>query len=140
MGVNPLIATLGAMIAFRGAALQLTAARTIDLADNVRAYGDMSVAGVPVQILVALAIVAIVHLVHTSTPFGRHLTAIGNGVDLAGRLGLAVRRLAFFSFVLSGIRARDRGLLIDLQIGSATPHVGVRVAIQSVAALVVGCG
>ncbi len=138
MGVNPLIATLGAMIAFRGAALQLTAARTIDLADNVRAYGDMSVAGVPVQILVALAIVAIVHLVHTSTPFGRHLTAIGNGVDLAGRLGLPVRRLTFFSFVLCGILASVGGLMSTLQIGSVTAYMGIGLEFNAVGVVVVG--
>jgi ribose/xylose/arabinose/galactoside ABC-type transport system permease subunit len=138
MGVNPLIATLGAMIAFRGAALQLTAARTIDLADNVRQYGDLSLGGVPLQILVALAIVATVHLLHISTPFGRHLTAIGNGLDLAARLGLPVRRLTFFSFVLCGVLASVGGLLSTLQIGSVTAYMGIGLEFNAVAVVVVG--
>jgi ribose/xylose/arabinose/galactoside ABC-type transport system permease subunit len=138
MGVDPLIATLGGMIAFRGAALQLTAARTIDLADNVRDYGDMSIAGLPAQILVAFAIVAAVHLLHTSTTFGRHLTAIGNGADLASRLGLPVRRLTFFSFVLCGVLASLGGLMSTLQIGSVTAYMGIGLEFNAVAVVVVG--
>jgi ribose/xylose/arabinose/galactoside ABC-type transport system permease subunit len=138
MGVNPLIATLGSMIAFRGAALQLTSARTIDLADSVRNYGDMSLAGVPLQILVAFAVVVAAHLVHTSTSFGRHLTAIGNGVDLAGRLGLPVRRLTFFNFVLCGVLASLGGLMSTLQIGSVTAYMGIGLEFNAVAVVVVG--
>ena len=138
MGVNPLIATFGGMIAFRGAALQLTAARTIDLADNVRDYGDMSVAGLPVQILVALAVVAAVHVLHTWTTFGRHLTAIGNGAELAGRLGLPVRRLTFQSFVLCGLLASFGGLMSTLQIGSVTAYMGIGLEFNAVAVVVVG--
>lgn len=138
MGVNPLIATLGGMIAFRGAALQLTAARTIDLSDSVRGYGDMSLAGVPLQILIAFAIVVAVHLVHTSTPFGRHLTAIGNGTDLAVRLGLPVRRLTFLNFMLCGVLASLGGLMSTLQIGSVTAYMGIGLEFNAVAVVVVG--
>ena len=138
MRVNPLIATLGTMIAFRGAALQLTAARTIDLSDGVRAIDDLSIGPIPLDIGVALLIVLVIHFVHRSTIFGRHVTAIGNGSDLAQRIGLPVRRLVFCNFVLCGFLASVGGLMSTLQIGSITAYMGIGLEFNAVAVVVVG--
>jgi ribose/xylose/arabinose/galactoside ABC-type transport system permease subunit len=138
MRVNPLIATLGTMIAFRGAALQLTAARTIDLSDGVRAVDDLAIGPIPLDILVALLIVLAIHFVHRSTTFGRHITAIGNGSDLARRIGLPVRSLVFRNFVLCGLLASLGGLMSTLQIGSVTAYMGIGLEFNAVAVIVVG--
>jgi ribose/xylose/arabinose/galactoside ABC-type transport system permease subunit len=138
MRVNPLIATLGTMIAFRGAALQLTAARTIDLSDGVRAIDDLSIGPIPLDIFVAVLIVLVIHFVHRSTVFGRHITAIGNGADLAQRIGLPVRRLIFRNFVLCGLLASVGGLMSTLQIGSITAYMGIGLEFNAVAVVVVG--
>jgi ribose/xylose/arabinose/galactoside ABC-type transport system permease subunit len=138
IGVNPLIATLGTMIAFRGAALQLTAARTIDLPDGILQVNDLSIASIPIDVFLALAIVIAMHLVHRSTTFGRHITAIGNGTELAQRIGLPVRRLIFRNFVLCGLLASVGGLMSTLQIGSVTAYMGIGLEFNAVAAVVVG--
>ena len=138
MGVNPLIATLGTMIAFRGAALQLTEARTIDLQDGILQVNDLNIASIPIDVFVALAIVIAMHVVHRSTTFGRHITAIGNGTDLAQRIGLPVRRLVFRNFVLCGLLASVGGLMSTLQIGSVTAYMGIGLEFNAVAAVVVG--
>jgi ribose/xylose/arabinose/galactoside ABC-type transport system permease subunit len=138
MRVNPLIATLGTMIAFRGAALQLTAARTIDLSDGVRAIDDLSIGPIPLDVFAALLIVLAIHFVHRSTTFGRHITAIGNGSDLAQRVGLPVRSLIFRNFVLCGFLASVGGLMSTLQIGSITAYMGIGLEFNAVAVVVVG--
>lgn len=138
MGVNPLIATLGTMIAFRGAALQLTAARTIDLPDGILQVNELNIASIPIDVFVALMIVIAMHLVHRSTTFGRHITAIGNGTELAQRIGLPVRRLVFCNFVLCGLLAGAGGLMSTLQIGSVTAYMGIGLEFNAVAAVVVG--
>ena len=138
MGVNPLIATLGTMIAFRGAALQLTAARTIDLPDVILQINSLNIASIPIDVFVALAIVIAMHVVHRSTTFGRHITAIGNGTELAQRIGLPVRRLIFRNFVLCGLLASVGGLMSTLQIGSVTAYMGIGLEFNAVAAVVVG--
>ena len=138
MRVNPLIATLGTMIAFRGAALQLTSARTIDLPDAVRAVNDLSIGPFPLDIFVALLIVLALHFVHRKTVFGRHVTAIGNGADLARRIGVPVRRTTFLNFVLCGLVASVGGLMGTLQVGSVTAYMGIGLEFNAVAVVVVG--
>jgi ribose/xylose/arabinose/galactoside ABC-type transport system permease subunit len=138
MRVNPLIATLGTMIAFRGAALQLTAARTIDLPDGLLQINDFNIVSIPIDVFIALAIVIVIHLVHRSTTFGRHITAIGNGTELAQRIGLPVKRLVFRNFVLCGLLASVGGLMSTLQIGSVTAYMGIGLEFSAVAAVVVG--
>ena len=69
MRVNPLIATLGTMIAFRGAALQLTSARTIDLPDAVKQVSSLWIGPIPLDVVIAVLVVAGISLLHRRTPF-----------------------------------------------------------------------
>jgi ribose/xylose/arabinose/galactoside ABC-type transport system permease subunit len=104
----------------------------------VRAIDDLALGPVPLDVVVALLIVFAIHFVHRSTVFGRHVTAIGNGADLARRIGLPVRRLLFGNFVLCGFLASLGGLMSTLQIGSITAYMGIGLEFNAVAVVVVG--
>src|SRR5205807_60371 len=65
--VNPLIATLGTMIAFRGIGLTLTNGGLIEMPDAIKPLGNIMVGPVFLDTLIALAIVVAIHLIHRWT-------------------------------------------------------------------------
>jgi ribose/xylose/arabinose/galactoside ABC-type transport system permease subunit len=136
--VNPLITTLGTMIAFRGIALTLTDALLVQLPEPIRVLGNASIGILPVDVLVMLAILAGVHLLHARTAFGRQLTAIGNDVATARKVGLPVDRAGFVSFVLAGTLAATGGILSTLQNGAVSPFIGSGLEFTALAVVVVG--
>jgi ribose/xylose/arabinose/galactoside ABC-type transport system permease subunit len=138
LGVNPLIATLGAMIALRGLSLQYTKAVLIPVPESVRVLGNAAVGGVFYDIFVLLAVAAAVHLLHKRTVFGRHVNAIGNGEDVAQRIGVPVRRRVFATFVVSGLLASFGGYVSLLQVGAISGYLGRGMEFTAVAVVVVG--
>jgi ribose/xylose/arabinose/galactoside ABC-type transport system permease subunit len=138
LGINALIATLGTMIVFRGIALQLTGAILIPLPEGVRSLGNLAVGPVFVDILLAAAIVVAIHVLHRRTVFGRQLNAIGNGDEVAARIGIPVPRRLFAAFVLSGLLASIGGLVALVQVGSISAYLGRGMEFTAVAVVVVG--
>ena len=138
LGINSLITTLGTMITLRGIGLELTDASIIPLPEGVRVLGNLSIGPVFVDVLVMAAVVLAVHLLHGRTPFGRKITAIGNGVEIAARIGLPVRRLLFVNFVIAGGLASLGGIVGVLQVGSDSAYLGAGMEFIAVAVVVVG--
>jgi len=136
--VNPLITTLGTMIAFRGVALQVTNANVIVLPDEVRQFGNLSFGPVFADILVAALVLLAIHLLHQRTSYGRQITAIGNGEMIAARIGLPVNRLVFVNFILCGVLAAFGGIFAAAQVGSVTTFLGQGLEFTAVAVVVVG--
>ena len=136
--VNPLIATLGTMIAFRGMALQVTDSQVIVLPDAVRGFGNLTVGPLFVDSVIAAILLTTIHLLHRETPFGRTVTAIGNDEATAARIGLPTRCTVFVCFVLSGMLASIGGYLGAAQTGSVTTFLGRGVEFVAVAVVVVG--
>lgn len=136
--ISPLIATLGTMIVLRGVGLELTRSTTISLPDEVRRLGNASIGPVFIDILIALAIMLVIHLVHTRTPFGRWLVAIGNDSDTAARLGVRVNAVTFLSFIVSSVLATIGGVMTLVQVGSASPSIGSGLEFTAVSVIVIG--
>jgi ribose/xylose/arabinose/galactoside ABC-type transport system permease subunit len=136
--VNSLIATLGTMIAFRGFGLSLTNGGLIEMPDAIKPLGNVMVGPVFLDTLLAVVIVVAVHLVHRWTNFGRQLTAIGNEEEVARRLGIAVDRRVFASFVLSGFLAAIAGVVYTMQVAVNTSKIGEGMEFTAIAVVVVG--
>jgi ribose/xylose/arabinose/galactoside ABC-type transport system permease subunit len=136
--INPLITTLGTMIGFRGLALQITHSNTIPLPDSVRLLGNLAIGPVFIDVIVAAAAVLTVHVLHQHTPFGRQLTAIGNGEEVARRLGIRTGPIIFAGFVLSGFLAAIGGIISVLQVGLLSTSVGRGMEFSAVAVVIVG--
>ncbi len=136
--INPLIATMGTMIALRGVGLELTRSSVINLPDDVRRLGGLTVGPIFADVLIALAIMVVIHLLHTRTPFGRRIMAIGNDPDTAARLGVRVSQVTFWSFVLSGFLASIGGFLTTLQVGGVSAYLGSGLEFVGVSIVVIG--
>ncbi len=136
--VNSLIATLGTMIAFRGFGLFLTDGGLIEMPDAVKPLGNTMLGPVFLDTVIALVVLALIHAVHRRTAFGRQLTAIGNGEDVARRIGIAIERRGFVALVLSGVLAAMAGVMYTLQVAVSTAKIGEGMEFTAIAAVVVG--
>ena len=136
--VNPLIATLGTMIAFRGLGNQITDAQVVVLPDSLRALGNFSFGAIFFDTVICLLLLTTVHLLHQRTKFGKIITAIGNDEATAQRVGLPVTQTVFFSFVIAGTLASIGGFFASAQVGAVTSFLGKGMEFTAVAVVVVG--
>jgi ABC-type sugar transport system ATPase subunit/ribose/xylose/arabinose/galactoside ABC-type transport system permease subunit len=136
--VNPLIATLGTMIALRGIGLDLTNASVVPLPEVLRRLGNLTIGPVFVDTILVSLLLLGMHLLHTRTRFGRQVNAIGNGEKVAEQLGVPARRITFLSFMLSAFLASLGGLASLLQVGSLSAYLGKGLEFTAVAVVVVG--
>ena len=137
--IPALIATLAMLTAVRGSAFIYSGGQNIapvpDLYIRVQAT---RLAGVPVIILLTLALGVVAHFVLTRTRFGRSIYATG-GNPLASRLaGIRTGRIIVLAYTISGVLAALGGLMITarLEAGAATAGQGLELTVIS--AVVIG--
>ncbi|HEX8627348.1 MAG TPA: ABC transporter permease [Catenuloplanes sp.] len=139
-GVQAIIATLGVLVAGRALALVLANGRLVELFDpTLQALGNNDLLGVPVTVLVTVAVAATVTLVVRRAAFGRRLVAIGGNRAAAGLAGLPVRRTLIVVYVVSGTLAALAGVLTTARQGASDPSfVGLLIELSAITAVVVG--
>ena len=136
--VDALIATLGTMIAFRGLGLMLTDARVIALPQSAQPLGNLTLGPLSVDTVVMVLILLGVHFLHRRTTFGRHLNAVGNGEEVARKVGINTPSVVFKTFVLSGLLAGASAVFSFLQVGSISGFLGKGLEFNAIAVAVVG--
>ena len=90
----------------------------------------------PAYLVVIVAAVALYLL--RSTPYGRHLRAVGSNARAAGLVGIAVDRTVFASFVLSGALAGVAGVILTARNGGAVAGAGPDQLFPALAAVFLG--
>lgn len=136
--VNPLITTMGTMFIYRGLGLLLTQSLTTSVRSDLRRLGNSSIGPLYADFILALLFLIIMQIVLRYTSYGRDLTAIGNGEEVAKRLGVNVKRVNLTTFVLSGLFASMGGVLIVLQVGSHNSHIGLGLEFTGMAMTILG--
>ncbi len=138
-GVPSFIVTLGMLNVARGGALEVTNARTIyDFPDSFNAFGSLSVLGVPVMFLLALALLGLGWLVLTRTVFGRMIYAIGNNeeaVRLSGHRPFTTKVLAF---IVTGLCVGIAAIVYMTRLTIANPILGIGFELNAIAAVIIG--
>jgi ribose/xylose/arabinose/galactoside ABC-type transport system permease subunit len=136
--VNPLITTMGTLFTLRGAGLRIASGREMSIPSLFKNLGNFSIGPLYIDIVVAVGVLLLVHILHTRTTFGRHIMAIGNGVEVAQRLGIRVPRVTFLTFMLSGFLASIGGIFSMFQLGSVTPFMGEGLEFTAIAVIIIG--
>ncbi|MGE3876432.1 MAG: ABC transporter permease [Parvibaculaceae bacterium] len=137
--VPAIVATLGLLGVYRTAIyVSLGGEWLSGLPATLTALLQARLLGVPAAaIIIALAYLA-AWLALRRTPYGLHLLAIGNSEEKARLAGVAVRRVQFATFVVSGMLA---GLAAVFYVGSyrnVEMTVGGSLALDAIAAVVLG--
>jgi galactofuranose transport system permease protein len=145
VGVQPIVATLGLMVAGRGAA-NLLGGQIKTISDpGFRELGIGGIQGVPWLgslpwvVLIAAVLAVVVLLVVLRTTYGRQLVAIGGNKQAAQLAGLPVRRILLITYVVCALLATVAGLLVAARSQASDPtKVGLLVELSAITAVVVG--
>ena len=139
IGMPPLILTLGMWQILGGSALLTTQGLVIyGLPESIAFFGQGHIAGVPVPIIIFIAVCVIAYFVLYHTSFGRSVYAVGGNQIGAWLSGIKVRNILLSVYVICGFLAGLAGLM---SIGRTTT-AGIRTAagleLQSIAAACIG--
>jgi D-xylose transport system permease protein len=97
-----------------------------------------SYAGVPIPVIILLAIAVLGAFLTQNTTFGRYLYAIGGNPDAARLSGISLRRHILMVFCLMGALAGVAAVIYTARVGSASPDAGVLLELDAIAACVIG--
>ena len=100
--------------------------------------GDGTVAGVPISLVVFLALVAITHVVLSRTRPGWHVMAVGGSRRSAYNVGIAVRRTICLTYVVSGLMCGLSGFLYAARLNSAGADTGMGLELSVLTGAILG--
>jgi ribose/xylose/arabinose/galactoside ABC-type transport system permease subunit len=139
-GIQPIIATLVLMTAGRGIALLVTKGQIVTISsDPFKVLGAGYVLGLPVAILVSLAVFAVVGLVTRRSALGMLLEAIGVNPEASRLAGVRYHTIVFAVYVFSAACAGVAGLMIASNISAADANnAGLWIEMDAILAVVIG--
>jgi D-xylose transport system permease protein len=101
-------------------------------------YALNSYAGVPIPVIILLAVALSGAFLTQNTTFGRYLYAIGGNPDAARLSGISLRRHIMAVFCLMGALAGVASLIYTARVASASPDAGNLLELDAIAACVIG--
>ncbi len=100
--------------------------------------GSAKVLGVPVPVLITIAVVLALHYVLSQTRFGQYTYAIGGNRTAALRSGINVRRHTMAIYLISAACAGVAGMIYTARFSAGAAQAGEPLLLDSIAAVVIG--
>lgn len=133
------VVTLCGMYIFEGLALGISMAQTYyGFPESFYFIGQGYIAGIPMQVLLLLILIAIFSFLLSATTFGRSLRAVGFNALSARFSGINVSRTLMLVYTLCGLVASIAGLTYVSRISIAKADAGVGYTMDCVTAIVLG--
>ncbi|MFD8600351.1 ABC transporter permease [Kitasatospora sp. NPDC059646] len=140
--VNPTIATLAGLAAYKGAAQLVSDGRAQGYVLNDAVFVFLSrgkIAGLPTMVWILILVAAAVHVLLTYTDIGRNIYAIGGNPTAARLAGINLNKYLIAAYALSGAVAALAGVLLTARTGSGQPVSGSEgLELQSITAAALG--
>ncbi|HEY8305375.1 MAG TPA: ABC transporter permease [Lapillicoccus sp.] len=138
--VQPIVATLGMLVAGRGIALVITGGALIELfVPFFQTVRQGSLFGIPYIMWVAVLLAGIIAVVVRRTGFGYRVLAIGGNRRASGLAGLPVRRTLITVYAISGTLAAIAGVIATARLRASDPsYIGLLIELSAITAVVVG--
>lgn len=142
--IPPFIATLGTQVAVYGMNslyfdMEPNNSQPIGgIRENLTMLGSSFIGVVPVVILIAVAVIAVVWVVLAKSRFGRNIYAIGGNKEAAVVSGINVNRTIIFVYAIGSALFALAGVLECAKSGGATSNYGNMYEFDAIAACVVG--
>lgn len=139
VGLQPFIATLASMTIGRGIALAYSNGKPYPIKQEAfLAIGQGYVGGIPIPIILLVAVVITGLVVLKTTIFGRYIFAIGGNKNAAKLSGVRTRRIELSVYVISAICASIVGMILSARISSGQPTAGEGYELDAIAATAIG--
>jgi len=94
--------------------------------------------GIPVPLLIVIALAGIFIFISSKTSFGRNIYAIGGNEEAAALSGINIKRKTLSVFVIMGALAGIAGVILTSRLNSATTSAGEMYELDAIAACVIG--
>ena len=139
--IPAIVATLGTLAIYRGAALVIAGGRQISatvLPDSYAHLAQIHVAGTPLLIWIAVLLTLLFGWVARYTHIGRNIYALGSSPEGARFVGIKEGWYLAFVFVLSGALCGLVGVLWGARFGTVDAVIAPDLHIQTISAVVIG--
>lgn len=137
-GLPSFIVTLGMLEIARGGAHALTQSQTQYIGSAIEPIASLSVLGLSLPFLLAVAIVIAGQLVLTRTVFGRYMIAIGTNEEAVRLSGIDPRPVKVTVFAITGVLVALAAVIDTSRFQSANPNAGTGFELNAIAAVVIG--
>ncbi len=140
--LNSLIVTLGMLSAIHGLTLTYSGGKNMDIADKEHTwfsfFGQETLFGIPVPILIFGLLAALLALVLSRTPFGRKVYAVGGNGTAATFSGIPRARTVFYCYMISAFCVATAGLIQASRSLGSQNTVGQGMELEVLAAVILG--
>jgi len=142
-GIEPFIATLGAMGIYRGLTTWMSQGGAISMKNTevrtlYRPFYFDSILGVPVPIIFILVMTCLAAFILYRTRYGRHVVAVGSSEDVARYSGISVKQVRTIAYIIQGICVAVAVILYVPRLGSTSATTGIFWELQAITAVIVG--
>ena len=140
LGIQPIIATLVLMTAGRGLAQLVTDGQIITVNNGFfSGLSGSSLLAVPLTVIVAAAVYALVALVTRRTALGTLVEAVGINPEASRLAGVRSRSLVWTVYVFAALCAAVAGLMISSNVNAADANnAGLWLELDAILAVVIG--
>ena len=139
LGVSPILATLGTMTMCKGLSIGMTRGNVISgFPDPIVFLGNGMIGGVPVAMMIFLALCAPVAVLLNKSPFGHKIYMIGSNEKATRFSGVDTRRVTLKVYVLSSLLAVAAALVMMARFNSANASYGESYLLVTILAAVLG--
>lgn len=153
--LQPFIATLITMTAYRGLALIITDGKPISrLASSIESksgsflfkvlgkgnlvFGPKDMFSVPIPAIILIVLLLVFYFVLHHTTFGRRIYATGSNAKCAKLVGVNTARIKIAVYAISGFMSALAGLIMISRVDSAQPTLGEGYELDAIAAVALG--
>ena len=139
LNVPPMLVTIGTMTLFEGISLNLTEGGAISgFPETFFQVGSGSVLGIPIPLLLFIAMAVLLFLLLEKTPWGEKVYMLGSNPKVTRYSGIDNTAVLFKVYVLSGLMCGLAALIMISRYNSAKVDYGASYLLQTVSAVVLG--
>jgi ribose/xylose/arabinose/galactoside ABC-type transport system permease subunit len=140
LDMQPIVATLVLMVAGRGLAQLITEGSIVTFSDPVLIYiGTGSFLGLPMPVVIALALLVLTTLLVRRTALGLMIEAVGVNKGAARLVGIPARLLLIGAYTFAGFCAAIAGIIVAGDIrGADANNAGLWLELDAILAVVIG--
>ncbi|KQU85641.1 hypothetical protein ASD00_32130 [Ensifer sp. Root31] len=137
--INPFIATLVSLNVLLAISSTMSGGFPVSQLPNGLSYlSSGRFYGIPVPVAATALTLWAVYILLTKSVFGRQLYVVGANPSAALVAGIPVRRVLVGAYVLCSVLAAFGAFMLTARTGSGEPNLGGNLALQSIAAAVLG--
>ena len=137
--VSPILATLGIMTLLKGINILISKGSSIsNFPDTILVINSTNILGVPLPLLVFLAVVAVLWVILEKSAFGRTIYLIGSNDQATHYSGINTRKTLIWVYILSSVLCVIAALLMMSKLNSAKASYGESYLLVSILAAVLG--